>query len=198
MHHGDGTNTPLLAISALNQLLYCARRFWYIHVCGEMLINVPVLEGQLLHQVHHSGVTWRGERRVYGGIVVSSERLGLIGVCDWVEEYPAGELMVIEHKRGRRGHWENDEVQIAALALCLEETSGKPVREAILYYRRSNRRQKVDLTPELRERVEKTAQEAWGIIENGQIPARTSHRARCRGCSLRPLCMPELEVGRGD
>ena len=77
-----------LPISYINQLLYCPRRYWYMHVLGEMEINAPVLEGTLQHErAHQSGqqATAEGEPTAYRRVYVWSDRLQIAGFCDLVE-----------------------------------------------------------------------------------------------------------------
>src|SRR5687767_8358307 len=70
-----------------------------------------------------------------------SERLGIIGVLDVVEESD-GEIRPVEFKRGdkpkdendRDFYWENDAVQLCAQAMLLEENLGRAINEGVLYY----------------------------------------------------------------
>ena len=63
------------------------------------------------------------------GLRLASHRLRLTGVADLVEFREAGPLSgeipyPVEYKRGRRRRWDNDEVQLCAQAICLEEMLG--------------------------------------------------------------------------
>jgi len=179
-----------LPISMLNQLEYCPRRFWYMFVLGEMEVNAPVLEGVLRHQrVHRSGQeTEEGttrRRRVY----VHSERLRLAGFIDVLEE-EAGLLRPVEYKRGKQGRWFNDQVQLCAQALCLEECTGQRVEEGAIFYFGSRRRVAVRFTPELRAQTEASVARAFALLEQGQIPPPAEKRGKCRQCSIEPICLP--------
>ena len=194
------TNRPIdhpdyLPISMLNQLAYCPHRFWLMYVEGEMAVNVHVLEGVLRHRRVHAGqheslaegVRWR---RVY----LFSTRLRLSGYADLIEQVE-GQLIPVEYKKGRRGDWGNDQVQLCAEALCLEELTGQKVPYGELFYFGSRRRQRVDFIPQLRQETESTVAQAFDILRRNQPPQRTGQRARCRGCSLEPICLPR-EVGQ--
>ncbi len=179
-----------LPISMLNQLAYCERRFWLMYVQGEMAVNAPVLEGIQQHErVHEGGVERDGEavvrRRVYGW----SDRLRVAGFADVVEER-GGRLIPVEYKRGRMGRWLNDHIQLCAQAICLEERTGRPVREGAIFYWRSRRRVRVEITPELRARTEEAVARAFALLEAGRMPPPLEHRAKCRDCSLEPICLP--------
>lgn len=184
-----------LPISMLNQLAYCPRRFYYMHVLGEMEVNAPVLEGMIQHQrVHEAGVEREGETLLHRRVYVWSDRLGLAGFTDLLEERD-GALLPVEHKHGRMGRWLNDHVQLCAQALCLEERTGRPVPRGEIFYWGSRRRQAVEFTAELRARTEAAVAEARALAAAGVLPAPLDHPAKCRDCSLEPICLPQ-EVRR--
>jgi CRISPR-associated exonuclease Cas4 len=179
-----------LPLSYLNQLEYCPRRFWLMYVLGEMEINAPVLEGTLQHERAHTpgratedGTVTR--RRVY----VYSDRLRLTGFADLVEEVD-GRLIPVEYKRGKMGKWLNDHVQLCAQALCLEERTGQAVPQGEIFYFRSRRRERVALTSELRARTEASVARVFRLLAAGQMPPPAEPLAKCRDCSLEPVCLP--------
>jgi CRISPR-associated exonuclease Cas4 len=186
-----------LPISMLNQLLYCPRRFWYMHVLGEMEINAPVLEGTLQHEhAHEAGRKddAGGDPVVYRRVMVWSDRLALSGFCD-VVEVEASQLAPVEYKHGRQGRWANDEVQLCAQALCLEEMTGRAVAQGAIFYWGSRRRVAVPFDDALRARTEAAVAQARALLAAGCLPAPIAQRAKCRACSLEPICLPS-EVER--
>lgn len=179
-----------LPISMLNQWAYCPRRFYYVYVLGEMEVNAPVLEGALQHErVHHAGVEQEGEMRLHRRVYVWSDRLGVVGFADVVEEH-RGALVPVEYKHGRMGRWLNDHIQLCAQAMCLEERTGTPVPRGEIFYWGSRRRQTVALTPELRARTEAAVAAAKALASAGTIPPPLDNHAKCRDCSLEPICLP--------
>ncbi len=50
-----------------------------------------------------------------------------------------------------QGEYDNNELQVCAQALCLEEMLGKPITLGYLYYAQSHQRQPVEISTELRE-----------------------------------------------
>lgn len=179
-----------LPISMLNQLLYCERRFWYMYVQGELEVNAALLEGALRHQrTDRPGEERIEEGRVVRRLAVYSDRLRLNGFCDLVEEAD-GVLRPVEYKRGKQGRWDNDQVQLCAQALCLEERTGRTVLAGEIFYWRSRHRVEVLFTPELRAETEATVARAFALLEAGVLPPHTAHRARCGECSLEPICLP--------
>ncbi len=179
-----------LPISMLNQLEYCPRRFWLMYVQGEMEVNAPVLEGIYQHErVHTAGRSRQGDTISHRRVYVYSDRLRLRGFIDLLEETAAA-LIPVEHKHGRMGRWLNDHIQLCAQALCLEERTGRPVPFGYIFYAGSHRRQRVEFTPELRARTEAAVARAFDLLEAGRIPPPQQPRAKCRDCSLEPVCLP--------
>ena len=180
-----------LPLSYLNQLLYCERRFWYMYVQGELAVNAALLEGTLNHRrAHEPGQERTEDGRVVRRVAVHSDRLRINGFCDLVEE-TGGVLRPVEYKRGKQGRWDNDQVQLCAQALCLEERLATVVPAGEIYYYRSRHRVTVPFTAGLRQATESAAACAplpcWPAT---RLPPHTPQRARCGECSLEPICLP--------
>lgn len=180
-----------IPLAMLNALAYCPRRFGYEFIQAEMLLNAHVVEGLIRHQgVDLGGSAWLGEavqeRRVY----VWSERLRIAGFCDLVE-LKAGARYPVEYKKGRPGRWKSDHVQLCAQALCLEERSGSAIERGYIFYFAARRREEVVFSAELRAETERIAAEAHRLAEAGLLPPPVDNPAKCRDCSLEPLCLPD-------
>lgn len=180
-----------IPLAMLNALAYCPRRFGYEFIQAEMLLNEHVVEGTLRHQgVDLGGTVWLTdavqERRVY----VWSERLKIAGFCDLVE-VRAGQHYPVEYKKGRPGRWKNDHAQLCAQALCLEERTGQSIERGYIFYFATRRREEVVFSAALRAEVEELSAEAHRLTAQGILPPPTSNPAKCRDCSLEPLCLPE-------
>ena len=191
----DTSHSELIPISALNALEYCPRKFYYQFVQGETQVNEFVLEGMLAHQrVHQPGTqTVDGEIQITG-LYLCSETLRLTGFAD-VIELRAGMLIPVEYKRGQQGQWLNDQVQLCAQALCLEERQpGKPpIAYGYIHYTGSQRRVQVQFTPQLRSRTKAAIAQALQVaaLETPPPPLSGKMAARCPNCSLFSLCLPE-------
>src|SRR6266571_2209017 len=192
----DRSEVMMLPISSLNALEYCPRKFYYQFVQGEMLVNEFVLEGTLVHQrVHQEGThtTAEGEMQTTR-LYLSSEALHLSGFADVIEER-AGVLVPVEYKRGHQGQWLNDQIQLCAQALCLEERQpGKPlIPYGYIFYIGSRRRVQVRFTLQLRARTKAAIVQAFQVAARETPPPPLSGKlaARCPPCSLLPLCLPE-------
>lgn len=180
-----------IPVSALNQWAYCPRRCGLIHMENEFTDNIHTARGTAEHEradtIRHE--TTDG-RRVETALPIWSSRLGLIGKCDIVEFLPDGTPYPVEYKHGARKKWLNDDIQLAAQAMCLEEMLGRPVPTGAIYHASSHRRREVAITPELRQRVESTTSAIRVMLTSGVLPP-PANDERCRECSLKDICQPE-------
>lgn len=179
-----------IPIAALNQYAYCSHRCWRMFCTGEFVDNRYTIEGTRLHErVHTLGQGHREETQQIRAIWLKSEQYKLIGKSDLVEESD-GRWYPIEYKRGHRGEWDNDELQVCAQALCLEEMLGKTITQGYIYYAQSHQRQQVEISTELREIAILTIQAVQTILQTGNMPP-AIYTQRCRGCSLYQQCVPQ-------
>ena len=181
-----------LPLSYLNHLAYCLRRFWYMYVQGELAVNAPMLEGSLLHErADRTGYETddRG-RLVQRRVWVWSERLQIAGFADFVEQ-DGTTLLPVEYKHGQKGKWDNDDIQLCAQALCLEEMTGQPVPQGEIFYWRSRRRVTVVFDVGLRQQTETAVSHAHHLLTTNRIPAPIQERHKCKHCSLQPICLPD-------
>lgn len=177
-------------IAALNQYAYCPHRCWRMFCAGEFIDNQYTLEGTGLHdRVHALGSNTREETWQVRAVWLKSDRYGLIGKSDLIEE-ANGQIYPVEYKRGHRGEFDNDELQVCAQALCLEDMTGKAVTQGFIYYAQSHQRQSVEISEALREEAIATIEAVRQLLHTGRMPSPV-YTPRCRGCSLYDLCLPQ-------
>jgi CRISPR-associated exonuclease Cas4 len=184
-------------VSALNQYTYCPRRCGLIYLEREFSDNIHTSRGNAEHErVDQSGwiTTHEGARAEYA-LPVWSERLGLIGKCDVVEFWPDGNIYPVEYKHGTRKQRLNDDLQLVAQAMCLEEMTGKVITHGAIYHHGSRRRREVAITQELRDKVEETVNTIRAMMDSGKLPP-PANDARCDECSLKEICQPEALAER--
>jgi CRISPR-associated exonuclease Cas4 len=200
-----------LPISYLNDFLFCERRAALHLLEGIWRDNQYTLEGTFAHRnVDVVANRKRGQKRQVTGMWVVSHRLGLIGRCDLVEfldARPAAEPSPsantdqppgppnrvpypVDFKRGKKRRWDNDEVQLCAQAICLEEMLGTTIPAGAIFHIKSQHRQEVVFDDELRAKTESAAVRLSKLLVNKQTPTAKYH-AKCSGCSLFEWCMPK-------
>jgi CRISPR-associated exonuclease Cas4 len=180
-----------LPLSLLNDYLYCPRRAALKVVEGWRSANQHTARGDIAHE--HADL--RGYEVVQGvkllrALPVFSDRLGLSGKCDIVEQRPDQSLFPVEFKVGKRRQWENDDAQLCAQALCLEEMFHIAIPRGAVFHADSKRRREIEFTPALRSLTEKTVAELHGLLESTAIP-RAEFREACEECSLYEICLPK-------
>jgi CRISPR-associated exonuclease Cas4 len=187
----------LVQISALQHAMFCERQYALIHIEQEWEENRFTAEGNVLHErvdvEHHE--SRRFFRQEYG-MAVRSLRWGLIGKCDLVEVWYAGDKSVekvspVEFKRGRKKADDTDRVQLCAQALCLEEMFGIPVEAGQFYYLQERRRTDEIIDGALREKTAVLVDRIMKIREAGETVAAKYEKRKCDNCSLVDLCMPK-------
>jgi CRISPR-associated exonuclease Cas4 len=180
-----------IPIAALNQFSYCSHRCWRMFCTGEFTDNQYTIEGTSLHErVHTVGALSKEDGWQVRAIWLKSEKYKLIGKSDLIES-ENGELYPVEYKRGNKGEWDNDELQVCAQALCLEEMTGKTISTGYIYYAHSHQRQLVEINHDLRHSTIGTIQEVAKLLETGAMP-QAIYTKRCKGCSLYSQCLPTM------
>lgn len=186
-------NEEPINVSALNQYAYCPRRCGLIYLENEFTNNIHTSRGNAEHErVDQSGwVTTREGARVEYALPVWSDRLGLIGKCDVVEFHEYGTIYPVEYKHGTRKQRINDDIQLCAQIMCLEEMLGRPITHGAIYHHTSRRRREVAITPQLRTQVEETIATIRAMLASGVMPPPVNDK-RCKECSLNEICQPEV------
>jgi CRISPR-associated exonuclease Cas4 len=99
-------------------------------------------------------------------------------------------LVPVEYKKGKRRAFENDDAQLCAQGLCLEEMFGVTVERGAVFHAASKRRREVEFTAELRKVTEEAIAELHHLAASGSVPAAVFKPA-CEECSLFKICLPK-------
>ena len=194
-----------LLLSGIQHFCFCPRQWALIHLEQQWAENLHTTEGHLEHARCHDETLSekRGELLIARGMRVTSHRLRLTGNCDVVEFRlnPAGvplqgreglwSALPVEYKHGRAKETDADRQQLCAQAIALEEMLVCEIPYGALFYEETRRREMVELTPELRQAVQRTADEMNRYFSRGYTP-RVRPRKHCGACSLKELCLPAL------
>lgn len=188
----DAAENEPIPISALNHYVYCPRRCALIHMEQTFTENTYTMRGKDLHeradQPEASGL--EDGVRIERALPLWSKRVGLIGKADVVEFH--GDIPYpVEYKSGARRQWDNDDLQLCAQAICLEEMTGQEVSCGAIYHFKSRRRREVVFDQPLRAAVAKAVQDIREMLSTKKLPPPVNDK-RCEHCSLQESCMPAV------
>lgn len=197
----------LLPLSGIQHYCFCPRQWALIHIEQQWAENRLTAEGRQMHE-RADDPTFTESR---AGIIISrampvvSYYLGLTGKCDVVEFSPLSDGVrlsgrdgtfipaPVEYKRGRPKANQCDEMQLCAQAICLEDMLSVMVPTGYLYYGQTRRRVKVPMSEDLRDAVRDAAAKMHEYYSRGYTPRVKTSKA-CRACSLKDICLPELDT----
>lgn len=194
-----------IQLSGIQHFAFCRRQWGLINVEQAWDENLLTAEGRLMHDRAHDPFIREKRKNVIisRAVPVMSRKMGVTGECDVVEFIKADEgislsgregkykVCPVEYKRGVPKLEDSDRLQLTAQAMCLEEMLLCHIGEGALFYGETKRRERVEITSELREKTEKAFREMHEYLRLGRIAAPVSD-ARCGGCSLKDICMPKL------
>ena len=206
-----GTNP--LPLSALNDFLFCQRRAGLKFIEGLRGENHHTVIGDLAHaNVDFPGYEQRAGWTLLRALPLFSDTLSLSGKADLIEvryadsqisnlksEMPQriAETRPVEYKKGPKRRFDNDEVQLCAQALCLEEMFGISVQTGAIYHAQSERRTEVHFDDALRQLTLTAISNLRVLIAGGKIPP-AELKPQCEGCSLHEVCLPEAATHHPD
>ncbi|MBD5555355.1 MAG: CRISPR-associated protein Cas4 [Roseburia sp.] len=193
-------------LSGIQHFAFCRRQWALIHIEQQWAENYQTVDGELMHKKAHDGFSYekRKDTVITRGMPIYSRTMGVSGVCDIVElkRDDAGvpirqfdgkfRIMPVEYKRGKPKENDADILQLAAQVLCLEEMMNCHIVKGALYYGQTKRRMEVEITDEYREKVSAAFAEMHQYYEKGFTP-RVKKTKACQACSLKEICLPELD-----
>jgi len=199
-------------LSAINQFLYCPRRAYLIHMEGVFEDNEHTLLGDQAHEhVDFPGYEQRAGWTLLRALPVFSDTLGLSGKADLVEIHRDASGAIfdarpIEYKKGPKRKFTNDDAQLCAQALCLEEMFGINIPAGAIYHVKSERRAEVVFDETLRAKTHETIRRLHSLLSTEDVERTLSTgnaalpsailRPQCDGCSLHEICLPEAAATR--
>ena len=181
----------IIAISALNQFIFCPRRCALMHVEGIWADNAHTAKGTILHtHADERGYEVIGSAKLLRALPLHSSEHGLSGRADIVE-IRGKEIIPVEYKKGKKREFDNDNIQLTAQALCLEEMFETEIIRGYIYHASSKKRREVLLDDELRAETINTIEIVRELLAHENIP-QAEYKPRCEGCSLYNICLPKL------
>lgn len=194
-----------LMISGIQHFKFCRRQWALIHIEQQWAENAHTAVGELMHKKVHDP-TLREKRKdviIARALPVSSRELGISGECDLVEFHRCEEgiklhghrgyysVYPIEYKKGKPKISEEDKLQLAAQAMCLEEMFMTEIPEGALFYGETRRREPVEITEMLRDEVKSMFREMHEYYARKYTP-KVKYSKSCNACSLKDICLPRL------
>ncbi|SDI63576.1 CRISPR-associated exonuclease Cas4 [Paenibacillus naphthalenovorans] len=145
---GNNEDDDYLMLSGIQHFQFCKRQWALIHIEQQWEENVRTIEGEYLHQNADQPFVRekRGDKLVVRAMPVKSESLKISGICDVVEfirddsgvEINSAEgkyiAYPVEYKRGKPKLNDEDILQLAAQAICLEEMLLCGIDQGYLFY----------------------------------------------------------------
>lgn len=194
-----------LMLSGIQHYAFCKRQWALIHIEQQWQENVHTVQGELLHKKAHDKYSYekRKEILITRGLPVYSRKMGISGECDIVEFHQNEEGIVlyghsgcyipfpVEYKKGSPKNTDMDILQLTAQAMCLEEMFSISVDKGAIYYGEIRRREEVDISKELKEKVEKIFSDMHQLYEKKYTP-KVKWSKSCNACSLKEICLPRL------
>ena len=194
-----------LMLSGIQHFEFCKRQWALIHIEQQWEENVRTIEGHDVHSRVDQPFTRekRGNKLIVRAMPVKSNALGISGICDAVEfiadvagveihgmdghylAYP------VEYKRGKPKIGDEDVLQLAAQAICLEEMLLHQVDTGYIFYNEVKRRIEVPLTVEIKEKVRAIVKEMKDYYDRKYTP-KVKVGKFCNSCSLKNICLPKL------
>jgi CRISPR-associated exonuclease Cas4 len=181
-----------------------------IHAEGVFVDNEHTVLGNLAHEhVDTPGYEQRAGWELLRALPLFSDTLGLTGKADLVEiryadfaseisDRKVAAARPVEYKKGPKRRFDNDEVQLCAQALCLEEMFGVVIESGAIFHAQSQRRSEVVFDAALRDRTLQAVSALKSLLANPAAPA-AELRPQCDACSLHEVCLPEAAGRRtGD
>ncbi len=183
----------------LNEYVYCPRLAYIEWVESDFRDNVHTVEGRSKHRVVDRKTGNLPEEADCDDFQARSVWMSapverLTSVMDIVTG-SARSVTVVDYKKGGvpdnpQRCWDSDRVQLCAQALILRE-NGYDCNNGFLYYVASKTKVDVPFDDELVAYTRKSVSDLIRLAASGDIPAPTLNTAKCLGCSIAGICLPD-------
>lgn len=201
----------LLLLSGIQHYYFCKRQWALIHLEQQWAENRATMEGRIVHKKADDPFIFESRNDIFisRAMPLVSYKLGFYGIADIVEFISSntgvevkgkkGKWLpnIVEYKRGSPKSDERDIVQLVAQVFCIEEMLGCQLTSADFYYDEIKRRNKIDITEELRRSVMKLSREMHDTY-NQRITPKAESGKRCKSCSLVDICLPRMTIKKAS
>ena len=194
-----------IQISGIQHYMYCRRSWALLYIENMWKDNYLTLDGDAVHEKVHDTNVKESRKDVFyeRGVYISSEKYNLSGQCDLIEYHKnkngillkgKDDLWVIvptEYKHGNGDSIDYDKYQLIAQMICLEEMFLTKIEYGYLYYKKSNKRIKIENTEEIKKELKKIISEMQDLMKRKYTPKIRKNK-KCKNCSLLEICNPQV------
>lgn len=194
-----------LMISGIQHFVFCKRQWALDHIEKQWSDNYLTISGNRLHEKVDDPYLKesRGTKFIVRAMPIHSREFGLTGICDAVEFQKSSKgvkvfgredtylPIPVEYKHGKSKMDDSDRLQLLAEGICLEEMLFCKLGYGYLYYGRTKHREKVEFTQDLRGKLQDVLNEMHSYWKRKYTP-KVKPSKKCKSCSLRNICLPEL------
>ncbi len=194
-----------LMLSGIQHFAFCRRQWAIIHIEKQWEENVHTVLGDIMHErAHDIRLTEQANGNlIVRALPVKSQSLGISGECDIVEFKKVKNGITIfghnglysvcpvEYKKGKPKVDDVDILQLVAQVICLEEMFYTEIKYGYLYYGETRRRIKIEITKELRDKVNDMFYEMH-VLYNKEYTPKVKWSKSCNACSLKEICLPKI------
>lgn len=199
------SNEDYLMVSGIQHFVFCRRQWALDHIEHQWSENYLTVSGNKMHKkVDDPYISeTRDHKFIVRAMPIHSNEYGLTGICDVVEFQKNSKgihifgkenkyiPVPVEYKHGKRKSDDSDRLQVLAEGICLEEMLFCNLKYGYLYYGMTRHREKVLFTDDLRDKLDKVVNEMHYYWKNKYTP-KVKPSAKCKSCSLKDICLPEL------
>jgi CRISPR-associated protein Cas1 len=195
------TDVPdLVPARMVNEASYCRRLFYLEWVQARFADSSDTVEGRWQHRVVDQPIGRAplpddpAELHEARSVLLSSERLGLIGKIDLLEG-AAMSVIPVDYKHGRppknaERSWEPERIQVCVLGLILRD-NGYVCDHGVLWFVESRERIEVPFTDELVQETLRVIADMREMAGRDQAPPPLVDSPKCPRCSLVGICLPD-------
>ncbi|MBU1874249.1 CRISPR-associated protein Cas4 [bacterium] len=191
---------PLITPSEVMEYLYCPRFTYFLNVLKIRQYEekrYKVQKGREVHQqrldqnpdyIRKKIPMLKKEQNVY----LSSDVLHVRGIVDEIIYLKDGSLAPADYKFTiyQPYLYNTHKIQTALYALLIRENYQKPVHTGYIFYLRGgSKMHEVAITAKLERESTLAVVAMLKIIQDEQIPKRTSYRVRCADCCYKNICV---------
>ena len=176
---------PIFTCEDIRQYYYCPRKIYYRYV---LKVRVPETYKMKYGRTVHENAVIRGD--TVKNVYLYSERLGLVGIIDFLEFVDADVVDIIEIKcsRFKTKMYEDHKVQLAAQAMLVEDVLGYRVNKIKVINVETGESREIRIMEYHRNMVREALSEMQRIVIDEVIPDPTEDKRRCYGCECKAFC----------